>query len=362
MQDRPWADFRKVLCIRADNMGDVLMITPALRALGAAYPDMEITLLTSRAGALVAHLVPEVAKVIELDAPWAKNDSSLTPADLKEAAKNLARKKFDASIIFTSYSQSALPASMLCYLAGITEVLAYSRENPYKLISRWIPDPEPLELLRHEVERQLDLVAEVGAADPPDLSLSLEVPKVAITSARKKLAARGLDADSPWLALHAGASEQKRRYSSKDYAEAARQLQGEGWQVVLTGSAEEKESINKLADAIGGEVINTAGELDVAELAALIQLAPVLVSNNTGPVHIASAVGTPCVVLYAQTNPQHTPWQTPSRVLYFAVEPGLQSRNRLLRSFPGPDQPQASPGAIVAAVRELAQKEALWPK
>src|SRR5690606_30525168 len=89
-----------------------------------------------------------------------------------------------------------------------------------------------------------------------------------------------------------------------------------GWRLALTGAPAEHELVERLAREGYGAAVSLAGALSLAELAALIAEAPLLISNNTGPVHVAAAVGTPVVDLYALTNPQHTPWHVPSRVLY----------------------------------------------
>jgi ADP-heptose:LPS heptosyltransferase len=167
------------------------------------------------------------------------------------------------------------------------------------------------------------------------------------------LVSSGIQADEPWLVLHAGVSEEKRLYPASDYISACRTLIKQGYRIVLTGSGSERDYVDEISSQLGGVALNAAGELSIAELIALITAAPVLVSNNTGPVHIAAAVGTPVVVLYAMTNPQHTPWQVANQVLYFEVPPELRTKNRLLQSFQGPSTPRASPEAIVAAVTEL---------
>ena len=86
-------------------------------------------------------------------------------------------------------------------------------------------------------------------------------------------------------------------------------------QVLFTGGAAENGLVEQIQDAMGVPSFSLVGKLSVSELAALIVMAPLLVANNTGPVHIAAAVGTPVVVLYALTNPQHTPWAVVHRVL-----------------------------------------------
>lgn len=334
-------------------MGDVLMTTPAFQAIKDSFADCRLTLLTSSAGAAVSKLIPEIDETIVFDVPWVKNDSDRDQAAVISMADELSRRAYDGAIIFNTYSQSPLPAAMLCYLAGINQVLGYCHENPYGLMSDWIPDIEPAAEPKHEVIRQLDLVRHIGAVTE-NTRLRLTVSDSATAIARQKLQTLGVDMSRPWLILHAGVSEDKRRYNAQHYIAAMRDLVGRGWQVVLTGSSNEKEYVSNLMSEIGAGAHDMSGVLTLEELAAAISLCNVLVSNNTGPVHIAAATGRPVVVLYAMTNPQHTPWQTPSRVLYFPVPETLRSKNYFLQDFPGTAEPQASPEAIVNAVLELA--------
>src|SRR5690606_37801285 len=104
------------------------------------------------------------------------------------------------------------------------------------------------------------------------------------------------------------------------YIEAARRLVSEdGFSVVLTGDASEQDLVATMRERIGPGAHSLAGCLSLPVFAALIERAPVLISNNTGPVHIAAAVGTPVVDLYALTNPQHAPWQVEHRILFHDV-------------------------------------------
>jgi ADP-heptose:LPS heptosyltransferase len=140
-----------------------------------------------------------------------------------------------------------------------------------------------------------------------------------------------LDPERPFLVLHPGVSEAKRQYPVAYFAEAARQLASElGYQVLLTGVASEKPLAEAIRQAVGPAAFDLTGELGLEELAALIGAADLLIANNTGPVHIAAATGTPVVVLYALTNPQHTPWHVPYRLLPFDVPGDLKSRNTII--------------------------------
>jgi lipopolysaccharide heptosyltransferase II len=302
----PWHGVRRVLCVRLDSIGDVLMTTPAIRALRETF-GCQVTLLTSPAGAAVAPLVPEIDDTIVFAAPWMKSSTGSTGD--REMIARLSAGGFDAAVIFTVYSQNPLPAAYLCYLAGIPRRLAHCHENPYALLTDWVPDPEPAALIRHEVQRQLDLVASVGGRTRNE-NLSFRVPPAAHASVQRHLHGR------PLVVVHPGATASSRRYPPEQYARAIDLLiEQTQCDAVFTGDAHELELVDSVRVAMRFLTRSLVGELGLAELGALIGEADVLVSNNTGPAHIAAAVGTPVVDLYALTNPQHTPWLVPSRVL-----------------------------------------------
>jgi lipopolysaccharide heptosyltransferase II len=312
-----WQKARNVLCVRLDAMGDVLMTTPALRAVRESLPDRRVTLLTSPSGAEAAALVPWVDEVIVYEAPWLKATAPRShPGSDFEMIDRLRRARFDAAAIFTVYSQNPLPSAMLCYLAGIPLRLAHCRENPYQLLTDWVAEPEPERMVRHEVRRQLDLVSAIGCRTA-DERMAIRIPGRARRRVDGWLEEHGLDRGRPWVAIHPGSTAPSRRYPPDSYAEAARQLAREhGLPVVFTGDASERDEIERIRLGMAGAPsLSLAGELNLGELAALISRAPLLISNNTGPVHVAASVGTPIVDLYALTNPQHTPWGVPHRVL-----------------------------------------------
>ncbi len=315
-----WSRAENVLCVRLDALGDVLMTTPALRAIKESRPGARVTLLTSPSGAAAARLVPEIDDVVVYEAPWIKATAPHTNSATDGArVAELKRRGFDAAIIFTVYSQNPLPAAMLCYLADIPLRLAHCRENPYQLLTDWVVEHEPEAYLRHEVRRQLDLVEQVGYKTGDD-RMSLRVLEDARVRVRQRLADLGVDTSRPWVVIHPGATAPSRRYSQEGFARVARRLAlEEGYQVVFTGSAAERQVVEDIQTRSGAQTWSLVDCLDLGEFAALLSLAPLLISNNTGPVHVAAAVGTPVVDLYALTNPQHTPWRVPNRVLFHDV-------------------------------------------
>jgi lipopolysaccharide heptosyltransferase II len=347
-----WDAATDVLAVRLDALGDVLMTTPALRALKESRPGRRLTLLTSPGGAAAAACVPEVDEVVVYHAPWVKATAPRSDSGPEYAmADHLRQRRFGAAVIFTVYSQNPLPAAFLCYLAGVPLRLAHCHENPYQLLTDWVPDPEPARTVRHEVRRQLDLVATVGCRTS-DERLSFRVPAAARLSVMRLLCALSIDG-RPWVVMHPGATAPSRRYPPEGFAEAARRLHDEvGCRIVFTGSQEERDLVESVRGAAGVPSHSLAGRLELSELAALLERAPLLVANNTGPVHVAAAVGTPVVDLYALTNPQHTPWGVPCRVLshdvpckYCHKSVCPEGHNDCLR--------RVTPEQIVAAAREL---------
>ena len=328
------------------------MMTPAIRALKQAVVGRQITLLTSPSGAAVARLIPEIEDVLVYDAPWIKSAVSPDCAADLSMIESLRAARFDAAVIFTTFSQNPLPAAFLCHLAGIPLRSAHCHENPYHLLTDWIPDPDPAQGIRHEVRRQLDLVGSIGA-QTEDERLSMGVPAEGQERVARLLREIGVDRQKPWVVVHPGSTAASRRYPPELYAEVVRQLvRVHGWQVVLTGAAIECSLLAEIAARAAVPAHALAGALDLGGLAAIIACAPVLITNNTGPLHIAAAVGTPVVCLYALTNPQHTPWMVPSRVLsydvpcrwcYRSVCP--EGHHACLRSVP--------PEAVVSAAMEL---------
>ena len=316
MTSASWAEARSVLCIRLDSLGDVLMCTPAIRAIKQSRPGRCVTLLSSGSGAAAAPFIPELDAVLDYPAPWMKSSAMHLAAIDTAFIDALAARRFDAAAIFTSYSQSALPAAMMCYLAGIPLRLAHCRENPYQMLSNWLPDPEPETMIKHEVRRQLDLVASIGCT-AANAGLSFAVRDGDTESVRAKLAALGVCVDQQWILLHPGASAPSRRYPPEQWAKVISELAARtGLPMLLTGDASEQPLNQQIADASAAKAISCAGALDLGELGAAIKLASLVISNNTGPAHLAAAVGTPLVNLYALTNPQHTPWQVECRVLF----------------------------------------------
>ena len=213
-------------------------------------------------------------------------------------------------------------------------------------------EPEPVEPIRHEARRQLDLVAAVGAR-PDEEHLSVRVPAEAARQVRARLQQLGLDPACPWLLVHPGATAASRHYPPSFLGEAIRGVVGRtGWPVVIAGGPDDLGRADEVRRAARVPMRSLAGELSVGELAALVAMAPLLIANNSGPMHLAAATGTPVVCLYALTNLQHAPWGVPSRVLFHDV-PCRGCRRSVCPLGHNDCLARVPPDAVVAAALEL---------
>lgn len=311
-------------------MGDVIMSAPAIRALKNSF-YARITLLTSKMGSLIAPHLPEIDDVIVADLPWVKTIGLPSVGEFFVLAEQLKSEKFDLAVIFTVYSQSALPAAMLCFLAGIPRRLAYCRENPYHLLTDWVPDKEPYSFILHQVERDMELVQTIGARSVDD-RLRVIYSQAAKRTAIQKALSCGIDVQKPWVLLHPGVSEQKREYPVSCWIAAGSLLQRKlGFQLVISGSGKDVPLAEEIRNSLYLPAWSLAGRLSIDEFIAFISLSSLVISVNTATAHIATALNRPLVVLYARTNPQHTPWKGHSEVLSFSGEAELSSRNEVIR-------------------------------
>ena len=324
MIDEAWRSACRVLAIRLDNLGDVLVTTPALHAIKASLPGVRLTLLTSPVGAQVAALNPDIDDIIVYNAPWMDPWHQL-PQDSQREQAMIARireQHFDAAIIFTSYHQSALPAAYLCYLADIPLRLAASIDGPGSLLTTRHKHPERM---MHEVERGLDLVGAVGLTTS-SFDLVLQVPARARDSIFDLLSTYDIGARRPLIAVHPGCSMPARTYPWEMYAGVIDVLiEKFGATVVMTGSDEERELVERIRERVQEDnrraVLPLAGVLSFPRLCALIETVDLTITNNTGPMHISAAVKTPVIALFALTNPpeQWGPWRVIHRQLYHEV-------------------------------------------
>jgi len=294
-----------VLVARLDNDGDVLLAGPAVRAVAAGA--RRVTLLCGPRGRGAAGLLPGVDEIRTFAAPWIDPEPEpLSRVATLSLVEELAALHLDQAIILTSFHQSPLPLALLLRLAGVPVTGAISPDYPGSLLDVRHQVADDI----HEVERSLSLVAALGYMLPPG-----DDGRLAIT--RSGASVQHLVGDGLYVVVHPGASVPARAWGPEGNARLVEALADAGMRVVVTGSAGERDLTAVVAGRARPEVVDLGGATDLATLAEVIAGAGAIVVGNTGPAHLAAAVGTPVVSLFAPTVPavRWRPWRVPHVLL-----------------------------------------------
>jgi ADP-heptose:LPS heptosyltransferase len=282
----------RLLAVRLDSLGDMLVTGPGIRAMAAG--GAQVTVLAGPRGADAARLLPGVHEVWTWTCPWiVASPAPVDAGDVEALVERLRAADFDAAVVFTSFHQSPLPTALLLRLAGVPWVGAISEYYPGSLLD-----------LRHRVDddlpepvRALSLATAAGfSAAPPRRSsdgAALDV-RADLPDITSLIPAR------PYVVLHPGASVPARAWPAQRCGEAVDELADDGWAVVVTGSTDERALC---ADVAGQRGTDLSGQTPLPELASVLRSAAAAVVANTGPAHLAAAVGTPVVSLFAPTVP-----------------------------------------------------------
>lgn len=341
-----------VLVARLDNDGDVLLAGPAVRAVAAGAD--RVTLWCGPRGRRAADLLPGVDTVVEHLAEWI--DPAPPPVSRSDTGAfldELAALGIDEALVLTSFHQSPLPAALLLRMAGVNRIGAISEDYPGSLLDVRHRLDDDL----HEVERSLSLAAAMGyrlpAGDHGGLAVRRRREPVVIDGRHRFAATTAPDARG-YVVVHPGASVPARSWPPERHARAVDLLLAAGWRVVVTGSPNEVELTAFVAGDPRPGVIDLGGRTDLTELAEVIAGADAVVVGNTGPAHLAAAVGTPVVSLFAATVPavRWRPWAVPS-VLLGQHDVACAGCRATRCPIPGHPCLDVAPETVVAAVRRL---------
>jgi ADP-heptose:LPS heptosyltransferase len=332
-----------VLVARLDNDGDVLLTGPAVRAVAAS--GAEVTFLCRPASAEAAGLLPGVTRVVTFDAGWiSAHPAPIDPVAIDALVAQVAAMEVDQALIMTSFHQSPLPMALLLRLSGVPTIAANSEDYPGSLLD---VRHRPASAL-HEVERNLSLVATLGyslpANDDGRLAIRLSPVPGPLTEP--------LAALSPgYVVLHPGASVPARSVPLDLATGVAQALVVGGRQVVVTGGPGEWAE----GWVWPPGTVNLVGSTDVTALARVLSQAAAIVVGNTGPAHLAAAVATPVVSIFAPTVPltQWHPWGVPYVALGDQDIGCRQCRSRTCPVLGQPCTARISVGQVLSALERL---------
>jgi ADP-heptose:LPS heptosyltransferase len=337
-----------VLVARLDSLGDVLLAGPAIRAVAAGAG--RVTLLCGPRGRAAAELLPGVDEIVTFRAPWIDPEPEpVDAAGVDAFVERLRALALDQAVVLTSFHQTALPLALLLRLAGVPTIAAISEDYPGSLLDARHRVPDDI----HEVERNLSVVGTLGYRLPPGDGGELRIRRAAPGAT-----AASTGGHERYVVVHPGASVQARAWSPDRHRELVTAL-SRTRRVVVTGGQGEEELCAFVAG--GARRTSIATRLSLPELADVLAGADVVVVGNTGPAHLAAAVGTPVVSLFAPTVSPASwrPWGVPHVLL---GDLDISCAGCRARTCPFPDHPCLDAVAIdevVAAVDALAPQEVL---
>lgn len=292
----------KILVIRLDLLGDVLLSMPAVEALHERYPEAEIWMMTLPYTADIPARYPFVDHVVTLDTNGIRSlRGLLNPHVFKKwygTYRLLRRQRFDLAV-----SLFGLMASIWTFMSGATHRIGYYKEAYPLLHTRTLPGRR-YDRRQHEVLWCLEL-AELAGATPRPRYLHLDVDPALRESMRRRLASQGVDDETLLIGIHAGAiNGSAKRWPSTHWAELADRLQSElGATVVLTGSPSEIPIAQQVTGLMRTRPVVLTGETTVNELAAVLERCDLLLSGDSGPLHLSVALNRPTISLYGPTDP-----------------------------------------------------------
>jgi ADP-heptose:LPS heptosyltransferase len=287
-------DVRRIAVLRANGIGDYVVAEPALSALRDAYPDAELTLLgAAHHAALLRDRPGPVDRVVVaplVSGVRVKSEvPDASPAELEAWCAEQRAYGYDVAVQLHGGGGNSNP--LLLRLGARFSVGALAPGAPRT--DRWVPYTP----YQHDTVRWLEVVAAAGA-----WGSRLE-PQVAVTPADLAAAEAVVPPDDrPLVLVHPGASDARRCYPEDRLGRVARALADEGARVVVVGGPDDAERVARVAEGFGSDVETVVGGLSLGGLVGLLARTSLMIGNDSGPRHLAGAVGTPTVGVFTYAN------------------------------------------------------------
>ena len=286
-------DYRQILLIKPSSLGDIVHAMPTCAAIRRAYPKAQLTWLVKRAWAGLVERIDGVDRVWPVESTFT---GWLSQVSLLRA------ERFDLVVDLQGLFRSAA----IGWLSGspLFVGLANGREGSPWFYSRRVPVPQ---LEMHAVDRYLLVAKAVGAAEFGTPEFHFRIPQADHEEVDRLLSRSGVTPGMNWVAMNVSARWPTKRWPAASFAEVADRLRQEGWgAVVMIGGPDERADVAAVSAMMKPSAIDLAGATTVGLLPALLSKASLLITNDSGPMHIAAAVGTPVVALFGPTSAART--------------------------------------------------------
>ncbi len=296
----------RILVVQTAFLGDVVLITPLLRALREKYESAHLAFMGNPAGCAALQRLSCLDEIIVYD----KRRSEKGMAALRHKVLQLREKKFDMAIC----AHRSVRSAVLLKMAGIPRRIGFSNSAfPWLYHER-----APREPAKHEVERNLALLGPLGGPLPDfDPKLELNVPSTTRTLVSE-------NGGRPRIGVCPGSNWTTKRWPPQKFGQVVRSLhEDNGADIYLQGSEDDAEAVAQVEEEAGIELHDLTG-ISLEELIAVLAKMDLVITNDSAPTHIASALQVPVVVIFGPTTPRQgfAPWLNRSRT----VEVGLPCR------------------------------------
>lgn len=337
---------KNIALFRALQLGDMLCAIPAARALKTAFPASRITLIgLPWAKSFVERFPKYFSSFIPFPGYPGIPEQTFDPDRFAEFMREAKARKFDLAI--QMHGNGSVTNSVIEKLGAMKTAGFYRQGTTPPSGGLFMPFPENIP----ELKRHLKLAEFLGA---PAQGEHLEFPVTAQERRRFEILARSfLLRPGEYVCIHPGARDRNRWWAPRKFADIADMVAGKGYQVVFTGTDAENEIANTIMSLMHYPAFNLTGKTELGVLAALIENARLLVSNDTGVSHIAAAVKTPSVVVFLTSDPER--WAPINRRLHRVVPPEASddvdyvlstTRRMLVQKKPGKHSPKDGLKAI----------------
>ena len=284
---------KRIIIVRMDRVGDVVLSSPAIKAVRDAYPDSHIAVLVRPYAREVIEGNPYIDEVITYD----KSGEEKGIFGKIKFIVRLKNKKFDLAIILHPKNSSHI----LTYLAGIPKRLGYNKKSGIFLTKK-IPHTKQYGL-KHEIDYVLGLLRYIGI-ESSDKSLHMPVKMLSEERIKGLFDKNGISQNDPVVTIHPAASCRSRRWALERFAKTADVLAEKYGAriVIISGPGDDKMMGDKVAELMKSRPLNLAGKTSISDLASVLRRSRLLISNDSGPVHISCAVGTPVIAIFSRKD------------------------------------------------------------
>lgn len=286
-------EFKNILVIHFGQLGDVILGLPALKAIRKHFSTAQITVLLGKPGADIVSLAKVTDEIIKVDRVALRDGNKMSSiASIFALVKNIRRRKFDLVIDLNSLSET----NLLGFLSGAKHRLYLNRENRSLDWLANFPTRPPLEdKSKHHTTRFLEVLEPLGIVGEPR-TYHVEPSDEALVEAKRYLASQGLD-NKTLIGLFLGAGHPTRRWLAENFIELARSLSSEkNNRVLVLLGPEERDLRAGLQDRFGDSAL-VVPEMSLNNFYALMSHLGVLVSGDTGPMHLGAIAGVGIVLL-----------------------------------------------------------------